>query len=62
MHIPKPGARHAAPGADRLLAELTPEQAQAVTHGSGPLLLLAGPGTGKTRTLTHRAASARHGR
>jgi DNA helicase-2/ATP-dependent DNA helicase PcrA len=37
-----------------LLAGLTPEQAQAVTHGTGPLLLLAGPGAGKTRTLTHR--------
>ena len=33
-----------------------PEQAQAVTHGTGPLLLLAGPGAGKTRTLTHCAA------
>ena len=39
-----------------LLAGLTPEQAQAVTHGPGPLLLLAGPGAGKTRTLTHRVA------
>ena len=39
-----------------LLAGLTPEQAQAVAHGPGPLLLLAGPGAGKTRTLTHRAA------
>ena len=44
------------PAAERLLAGLTPEQAQAVTHGAGPLLLLAGPGAGKTRTLTHRAA------
>jgi DNA helicase-2/ATP-dependent DNA helicase PcrA len=42
--------------ADRLLAGLTPEQAQAVKHGRGPLLLLAGPGAGKTKTLTHRAA------
>jgi DNA helicase II / ATP-dependent DNA helicase PcrA len=57
MTHPDPGARdHAPPGTDRLLAGLTPEQAQAVAHGSGPLLLLAGPGAGKTRTLTHRAA------
>ena len=46
---------HAPPGTERLLEGLTPEQAQAVTFGSGPLLLLAGPGAGKTRTLTHRA-------
>src|SRR3954468_9388188 len=39
-----------------LLAELTPEQAAAVRHGAGPLLIVAGPGTGKTRTLTHRVA------
>jgi DNA helicase-2/ATP-dependent DNA helicase PcrA len=44
------------PAAERLLAGLTPEQASAVTHGSGPLLLLAGPGAGKTKTLTHRVA------
>jgi DNA helicase II / ATP-dependent DNA helicase PcrA len=52
-----PGVRdHALPGTERLLAGLTLEQAQAVTFGAGPLLLLAGPGAGKTRTLTHRAA------
>ena len=52
-----PGVRdHAPPETERLLAGLTPEQAQAVTFGAGPLLLLAGPGAGKTRTLTHRAA------
>ena len=40
-----PGVRdHAPPGTERLLAGLTPEQAHAVTFGSGPLLLLAGPG------------------
>src|SRR6185503_15366042 len=36
--------------------ELTPEQTEAVRHGEGPLLIVAGPGTGKTRTLTHRVA------
>jgi DNA helicase-2/ATP-dependent DNA helicase PcrA len=57
MTNPHPGGRdHAPPGPERLLAGLTPEQAHAVTFGSGPLLLLAGPGAGKTRTLTHRAA------
>ena len=57
MNQADPGVRdHAPPGTERLLAGLTPEQAQAVTFGSGPLLLLAGPGAGKTRTLTHRAA------
>ncbi len=35
---------------------LNPEQQAAVTHGGGPLLIIAGPGTGKTRTLTHRIA------
>ena len=57
MTNPNPGVRdHAPPGPERLLAGLTPEQAQAVTFGAGPVLLLAGPGAGKTRTLTHRAA------
>jgi DNA helicase II / ATP-dependent DNA helicase PcrA len=42
--------------ASALLAGLTPEQAQAVIHGAGPLLLIAGPGAGKTRTLTYRIA------
>ncbi|MBF0190165.1 MAG: UvrD-helicase domain-containing protein [Magnetococcales bacterium] len=35
---------------------LDPEQERAAAHGRGPLLILAGPGTGKTRTLTHRLA------
>jgi DNA helicase-2/ATP-dependent DNA helicase PcrA len=57
MTNPNPGVReHAPPGPEALLAGLTAEQAQAITFGAGPLLLLAGPGAGKTRTLTHRAA------
>ena len=49
-------ARPPNPAAQRLLDGLTPEQAQAVCHGEGPLLVLAGPGAGKTKTLTHRVA------
>src|SRR6478736_3823038 len=61
MTDPNPGGRDdAPPRPERLLAGLTPEQAQAVTLGTGPLLLLAGPGAGKTRTLTHRAAYLIH--
>jgi DNA helicase-2/ATP-dependent DNA helicase PcrA len=37
-------------------SSLTPAQEQAVKHLGGPLIVLAGPGTGKTRTLTYRIA------
>lgn len=39
-----------------ILSQLNPKQQEAVAFGNGPLLILAGPGSGKTRTLIYRTA------
>jgi DNA helicase-2/ATP-dependent DNA helicase PcrA len=52
----KRSARLVVAAVDDLLSSLNPMQQQAVLHGDGPLLILAGAGSGKTRALTHRVA------
>src|SRR5512133_2234232 len=53
---PRPPVSGAPDPVAGVLGGLDPEQRVAAGAGEGPLLVVAGPGTGKTRTLTHRLA------
>ncbi|MDR7463010.1 MAG: UvrD-helicase domain-containing protein, partial [Armatimonadota bacterium] len=44
------------PATERILDGLNPEQRRAVEWGDGPLLIIAGAGTGKTSVVTRRLA------
>jgi DNA helicase-2/ATP-dependent DNA helicase PcrA len=53
---PKSGPFEPTGSHDSILAPLNERQREAVLHEGGHLLIIAGPGTGKTMTLTHRIA------
>ena len=51
---------HHVPSADEVLAALDPEQREVASSPVGPMCVLAGAGTGKTRAITHRIAYGVH--
>src|SRR5215208_1880757 len=56
VYAPRVRESEPPPAPRDLAADLNPEQAAAATYGEGPLLIIAGAGTGKTRTLVYRVA------